>query len=383
MSHQNQILLKIKRMEFSQAPSDIQAIHDKHCNTGFYIMLAAHGNALRIQQRIADNQRGKYLARFRVAHRLIIISQPGQLILLHKSIQRHRGSCRLIQIFIRQFLRQRIAFRIRHIKFFFDQGNTLLNTLIRNPIILPNQFARLQHLNMYTESRRQCCRICVHIVHCFHHMTDDAKPSAFQVVQHLGDIAPISQFTLHLRIVVQRTNNYILNLSPHTHSHTGEFRHRTDIVVLQLHKCIGPVIIQMIQRLTSQQNNRSICQLQDRGKHRGRGISNHVADQQIEVAAFHLAGGFKCFGIGIHHTEINDCNIIFFNHFHGFLMKNHHAVQQPFKLLPISRMSHRKESDSCLSFFQSFYHSLFLLPEYRGIAYEVIKRSGKSAAVIS
>ena len=55
MSDKNIILFEIDRMKFREASSNVETIHDKHCNARLDIKLTAHRNTLCIQKRISYN----------------------------------------------------------------------------------------------------------------------------------------------------------------------------------------------------------------------------------------------------------------------------------------------------------------------------------------
>ena len=78
---------------------------------------------------------------------------------------------------------------------------------------------------MYAERGGNSGGICVHIVHGFEHMPHQAKTRALQIMQNLGDLAPVFHFRFGFGIVMERADDDVGHLAPHADGHAGEFGH--------------------------------------------------------------------------------------------------------------------------------------------------------------
>ena len=152
---------------------------------------------------------------------------------------------------------------------------------VRHQPELPHQVVGFGLDDVAPEGRRKRRRIGLHIQHVFEHVPEVSDTRLLEVVQDARDAAPIRDLGVGFGIVLERSENNRRRALSHADGDTCELRHRAEVVIRELHESGGLRIIQRLQGLQRDQNNRDIQITDDHAKGRRSGVSQHIAKDQV------------------------------------------------------------------------------------------------------
>jgi hypothetical protein len=186
----------------------------------------------------------------------------------------------------------------------------------------------------------------LHVQHVLDGVPEMPDARALQVVQHLGDLAPLADLGPGRRVVVEHAQDHRRRLAAHADRHAGELGHRAEIVVAQLHVGRRAGVVQRRQRLERDQHDRNV-QAPRNGRKRGRrGVGQHVAEHQIEVGRLEpWQQRISRLGV-VDHAEIHHLDLLGLDHADEPVELAHQLVQQSVELRPVGVEADAEHADA-------------------------------------
>ena len=234
VADENESLLKIDRVELGKAAADVQPVHDQHRDAGLQVRLAAHREPGGRQQRVADDQVGHQAAERAALLPFVIVRQPVELLLVDELVERHRHARGHVQVFIGQPGGERIGNRIGGVEQVEDRRLLRLDLRVAHAALVAEQLVGLGLDDVAAERRGQRRLIRLHVEHVLDRVAEVADPRPPQIVQHHGNVAPLGQLRLRLRVAVERAEDHRRYRAADPRGDAGKLRHRAEVVVAEL-----------------------------------------------------------------------------------------------------------------------------------------------------
>ena len=189
-------------------------------------------------------------------------------------------------------------------------------------------------------------------------MAHQAEARAVQIVQNLGDVAPLGDGRFGLVVVVQRADDDVADLSAHADCNARKLGHGTDIVVFKLTARAAVGAVQRADRLKRDEDHRRGELADDRRKDRGGCVGEHIAHHDVRPVALHSGKRVIRLGVGVDHAVVNDFHVVFRKQLLKILVILHERLIQTGELRPVDGMRHTKYADAPDARFFSFQHNL-------------------------
>ena len=197
-------------------------------------------------------------------------------------------------------------------------------------------------------------RVGLHVEHRFEHVAEVADAGAAQVVEHVGNPAPFGELSIGGGIAFKHAENQRRRCLAHADRHPGEFRHRAEIVIAELHVGRGVFIIQRGERLECHKHHRNVHFTHDRAEGGAGGVREHIHEEDVEVRCFDFRQSFEGALRVVDHAEGDDFHLVGGELLLEFLHFRHQFVEQPGKLFPVGVQTDSHQAGSCGEWFSAF-----------------------------
>ena len=199
MPHQNNIILKIRRIILSKRATSAKAIQYLHRLHILDLKLTSNRNPASSQQTIPHNDRADRVLILRNSNALVVVGQRPKPILLHQSIHRNRSPRSPLQFSLRTIS--------LHIERLAHHRNTRCNLLTRDLAPQRRELINLHNLHMRPKHRALQRQIAIDIQHSAVVMAHHAHPVMLHRMRNPRSSKPILNLNPGLIALIQASQS--------------------------------------------------------------------------------------------------------------------------------------------------------------------------------
>ncbi len=131
VAHEHRVAAEVDRMELREGAADLQPVEDHHRDAVLEVELAAHREAGRREEGVADDEVGDELARLGARLPLVVVGETVEGALFDEALQRHGGAGRHVEVVLGELLGPGVGDGIRSVEEAEDAGLHLRNLGLR------------------------------------------------------------------------------------------------------------------------------------------------------------------------------------------------------------------------------------------------------------